>query len=144
VRRYLADTTTLIVYAMVVGSFSELVIAGLTVDQWLRARLASIPVVLITGRPYGLYRDWLWRLAGADNGDRVRRLIVDTTAFVTFQLPAYWTVLAVAGASLSQIAAASVSVTLILALTGRPYGALLDLFRRLYGLTPRVQEHALD
>ena len=60
-------------------------------------------------------------------------------------LPVYWIVLIIAGATFWQIAAASVSAIIILTVSGRPYGAVpLDLFRRLYGLTPRVAEHALD
>jgi hypothetical protein len=144
VRKYLADTSALIVYSTVAGAFVEMVVAGLTVEQCLRARLTAVPVILITGRPYGVYRDWLWHLSGAENGATGRRVIADTTAFVTFQLPVYWIVLIVAGATFWQITAASVSAIIILTVSGRPYGAVLDLFRRLYGLTPRVAEHARD
>ena len=144
VRRYLADTSALIVYSTVAGAFVELVVAGLTVEQCLRARLTAVPIILITGRPYGLYRDWIWRLTRADEGVAARRVIADTTAFVSFQLPAYWIVLLVAGATFWQIATASVTATVILLVSGRPYGALLDLFRRLYGVTPQVADHSLD
>lgn len=144
VRRYLADTSALIVYSTVAGTFVELVVAGLTAEQCLRARLTAVPIILITGRPYGLYRDWIWRLSGADEGVAARRVIADTTAFVSFQLPVYWIVLLIAGASFWQIAAASVTATIILLVSGRPYGALLDVFRRLYRVTPHVADHALD
>ena len=144
VRRYLADTSALIVYSTVAGVFVEMVVAGLTVEQCLRARLTAIPIILVTGRPYGLYRDWIWRLSGAEEGVAARRVIADTTAFVSFQLPVYWIVLLIAGASFWQIAAASVTATIILLVSGRPYGALLDVFRRLYRVTPQVADHALD
>ena len=142
-RRFLADTSTLLVYSMFAGVFVEIVVAGLTLEQCLRARLTAVPVILITGRPFGLYRDWLWRVGGADNGV-ARRLIADTTAFVSFQLPVYWVVLVFVGASFWQIAAASVTATIILVVSGRPYGALLDLSRRLFGVTPQVIQHAPD
>jgi hypothetical protein len=144
VRRYLADTSALIVYSTVAGVFVEMVVAGLTVEQCLRARLTAVPIILITGRPYGVYRDWVWRLSRAEDGVVARRVIADTTAFVSFQLPVYWIVLIIAGASFWQIAAASVTATIILLVSGRPYGALLDVFRRLYRVTPQVADHALD
>ena len=144
VRRYLADTSALIAYSTVAGVFVEMVVAGLTVEQCLRARLTAVPIILITGRPYGLYRDWIWRLSRPEEGVVARRVIADTTAFVSFQLPVYWIVLIIAGATFWQIAAASVTASIILLVSGRPYGALLDVFRRLYGLTPKVADHALD
>ena len=143
-RKYLADTSALIVYSTVAGAFVEMVVAGLTVEQCLRARLTAVPIILATGRPYGVYRDWLWRLSGAENGVARRRVIADTTAFVSFQLPVYWIVLIFAGATFWQIVAASVSAIIILTVSGRPYGALLDLFRKLFRLTPRAADHALD
>lgn len=142
-RRYLADTSALLVYSTVAGMFIEIVIAGLTVEQSLYARLTSFPINLIVGRPYGLYRDWIWRLCRADKGV-ARRLAADTTAFISFQLPLYWAILAFVGATFWQIAAASVTVIVILAVSGRPYGALLDLFRRLFGVTRQASQHALD
>jgi len=144
VRRYLADTSALIVYSTVAGVFVEMVVAGLTVEQCLRARLTAIPIILITGRPYGLYRDWVWRLSRAEEGVVARRVIADTAAFVSFQLPVYWIVLIIAGASFWQIAAASVTAIIILLVSGRPYGVLLDVFRRLYRVAPHVADHALD
>ena len=139
-RRYLADTSALILYSTVAGVFVEMVVAGLTVEQCLRARLTAVPIILITGRPYGLYRDWIWRLSRAEEGV-ARRVVADTTAFVSFQLPVYWIVLIIAGATFWQIAAASVTATIILLVSGRPYGALLELFRRLYRVTPQVADH---
>ena len=142
-RRYLADTSALLVWSTFAGMFTEIVIVGLTVEQSLYARLTAVPVILITGRPYGLYRDWIWRVWRADEG-AARRLIADTTALISFQLPLYWTILAFVGATFWQIAAASVTAIVILAVSGRPYGALLDLSRRLFGVAPRVAQHALD
>ena len=133
-RRYLADTFALFVFSMLAGMFTEIVVAGLTVEQSLYARLTALPVILITGRPYGLYRDWMWRVWRANEGV-TRRLLADTAALISFQLPVYWVILAFVGATLWQIAAASVTATVILAVSGRPYGALLDVSRRLFGVT---------
>ena len=142
-RSYLADTSALFVWSTLAGMFTEIVIAGLTVEQSLYARLTALPVILITARPYGVYRDWIWRAWRGDEG-AARRLIVDTAAIISFQLPLYWMILAFVGATLWQIAAASVAAIVILAVSGRPYGVLFDTFRRLYGVTPRVAGGALD
>ena len=142
-RRYLADTCALLVFATFAGMFTEIVIAGLTVTQSLYVRLAAVPVILITARPYGVYRDWIWRAWRGDEG-ATRRLLMDTAALVSFQLPLYWMILALVGATLAQIAAASVTTIVILAVPGRPYGVLLDAVRRLFGVTPRVVQRALD
>jgi L-alanine exporter len=140
-RRYLADTSALLVWSTFAGLFIEIVIAGLAVEQSLYARLTALPVTLITARPYGLYRDWIWRAWRADEG-AARRLIVDTAALISFQLPLYWMILAFVGATLWQIAAASVTAIVVLAVSGRPYGVLLDAFRRLFGVTPRAERLA--
>ena len=142
-RRYLADTSALLVFSTFAGMFTEIVIAGLTVRQSLYARLTALPVILITARPYGVYRDWIWRAWRADKG-AARRLIVDTAALVSFQLPLYWMILAFVGATLWQSAAASGTRIVILAVLGRPYGAVLAAFRRLSGITPRVARRTLD
>lgn len=142
-RRYLADTSALLVWSTFAGLFTEIVIAGLAVNQSLYARLTALPVTLITARLYGLYRDWIWRAWRADEG-AARRVIADTAALVSFQLPLYWMILAFVGATLWQIAAASVTAIVILAVSGRPYGVLLDAFRRLLGVTPRAARLARD
>ena len=133
-RRFLAHTTAMIVFSTVAGMFTEIVVAGLSVQQSLYARLTAVPIILITGRPYGLYRDWIYRCCRAEKGV-ARRLIADTTALISFQLPLYWITLAAVGATLWQIAAASVTAIVILSVSGRPFGAVLDLFRRLFGVT---------
>jgi hypothetical protein len=140
-RRYLADTSAPLVWSTLAGMFTEIVIAGLTVEQSLYARLTALPVILITARPYGVYRDWIWRTWRGDEG-AARRLIVDTAAIISFQLPLYWMILAFVGATLWQIAAASVTAIAILAVSGRPYGVLLEAFRRLFGVTPRAERPA--
>ncbi len=122
--------------------FTEIVVAGLSVQQSLYARLTALPIILITARPYGLYRDWICRRCRAEEGV-ARRLIADTAALISFQLPVYWITLAAVGATLWQIAAASVTAIVILSVSGRPFGAMLDLFRRLFGVTqPEAQLRA--
>ena len=133
-RRFLADTFALVVFSTVAGMFVEVVIAQMTLTQSVRARVTAIPITLITARPYGGFRDWVFRLSKADTGGQARRALADIGAFVVFQVPVYATVLLLAGANLRQIAAACATATIILAISGRPYGLLLELCRRLFGV----------
>lgn len=133
-RRFLADTFALIVFSTIGGAFVELAIAGLTLEQTLRIRLVAIPVMLLAGRPYGLYRDWLFRLTRATDSGQIKAAIVDTIANVSFQVPVYSTLLALNGAHFGQIVTATASVLLVIAITGRPYGIFLVWCRKLFGV----------
>jgi hypothetical protein len=141
VRRYTADTIALLVYSTFAALFTEIAIAGLSVSQSMHARLTAIPVIIVTARPYGLYRDRVMRRLGADEGaTRLRRTGADTLAFLSFQLPIYWAILTFAGASLRQIAASSVAATVAILVSGRPYGILLELCRRLMRVPTRTPD----
>lgn len=131
-RRYIADTFALIVFSTVGGALVELFIAGLSVEQTVKTRLGAIPVMLFAGRPYGIYRDWLFRLFGANEGGQVKAAITDTFANVSFQVPVYSCLLALNGASLTQIAAAVSSVIVLIIVSGRPYGLFLVWCRKLF------------
>jgi hypothetical protein len=133
-KRFLADTFALIVFSTVAGAFVEFLIAGLSASQVLQARLVAVPVILLTARPYGLYRDWLFRAFRARAGGPLRAALIDILAFVSFQVPVYALNLALAGATLGQIAASVASAVVILLISGRPYGLFLDWCRRLFGV----------
>jgi len=135
----MADTLALLVFSTLAALFTEIVIAGLSLNQSAHARVVAVPVIIVTARPYGVYRDWVLRLFGADGaGERLRRVIADTAAFLSFQLPIYWMILAFAGASPRQIAVSSAGAIAAICISGRPYGVLLDLFRRLFGVPTRA------
>lgn len=126
-----ADIIAMTVFSFVLCMFIEVFIAGLSVFQSLQARAAAIPVNLITGRPYGCFRDWLFRRLGIERKTPFKAVIGDTLAFVVFQVPLYVVVLLFAGATWRQIFVSSVFMTTIFSLAGRPYGLFLDLCRRL-------------
>ena len=134
-RKYIADTLALLVFSTLAALFTEIVIAGLSLSQSAHARVIAVPVIIVTARPYGVYRDWVLRRFLAEAaGQRLRRVVADTTAFLSFQLPIYWMILALAGANLRQIAVSSAGAIAAICISGRPYGVLLDLFRRLLGV----------
>lgn len=126
-----ADITAMTIFSFVLCMFIEVFIAGLTVFQSLQARGAAIPVNLLTGRPYGCFRDWLFRRLGIDIKTPLKAVMGDTLAFVLFQVPLYVLVLLFAGATWKQIFVSSAFMTAIFSLAGRPYGLFLDLCRNL-------------
>ena len=65
--------------------------------QSLQSRLLAIPLNVAIARPYGIYRDWLFRATHAETGNRIARTLVDILAFSTFMLPQYAAVLWVGG-----------------------------------------------
>ncbi|HEV2503581.1 MAG TPA: L-alanine exporter AlaE [Mesorhizobium sp.] len=133
-RRYFADTVAQIVFSTIVGAFVEIVVAGLTPWQSMGVRLAAIPVILFVGRPYGIYRDWLFAVT-AGNSNQLKAAAVDTVANISFQIPIYCVLLAINGATIPQIVSASGSIVVISALSGRPYGLYLVWCRKLFGVS---------
>ena len=62
-----ADIAAMIIFSTALCMMIEVFIAKLTVFQSMRARMAAIPVNLITGRPYGIFLDWCRSLAFSIN-----------------------------------------------------------------------------
>ena len=127
---FIADIMAMIFFSAVLCMGIEIFIAGMTPFQSLQARLAAIPVNLLTGRPYGVFRDRLFSFFSIDATKPVRAFFGDTLAFVIFQVPLYVIVLLTAGATWRQIALSTVFMSLIFSLAGRPYGIFLELCRK--------------
>jgi L-alanine exporter len=137
-RRFLADTFALIVFSTVAGASVEFLVARLSPQQVMHARLAAIPVILVIARPYGIYRDWLFRACRIRDNDQAKAAVFDMLANVTFQAPVYAVILFFAGASLTQIMVALASAAVILTISGRPYGLFLDWCRKLFQVRAEV------
>jgi hypothetical protein len=133
-RQLASDTLALLVFSTLGAGFVELVLVGLTLEQTLLTRAMAVPVIIGTGWPYGLYRDGLMHLVKART--RTARLITDTLAFLTFQMPVYAAILAWNGASAAQIVMAVGAAVVVVTLSGGPYGLFLDSVRRLFGVLP--------
>lgn len=100
------------------------------------SRSVTIPVLVLTGRPYGTWRDIVFALAGAPGRGRLAQLALDTVAFLTFQVPVYVAILALAGATGPQMLAALGSAMFAMLLLGRPFGVFLDRVRQWSGTAP--------
>lgn len=131
-RRYLADTFAMVIFSIAIGAFVEIVITGLTIEQTIKIRAAAIPVSLLVGRPYGIYRDWVFRRLGSAEKTPLQEILLDTFINLTFQIPLYSLILALNGARFLQILTAVSSILVIVGLSGRPYGIFLRGCRRLF------------
>lgn len=130
---FLADTTALILFFTTTGIINERLIAGMTWDQVFHARLLGAALMIPVARPYGLWRDWVMTLAGQG---RVSRLLWDSIALVSFQVPIYAAIIAFSGASGEGLVRGTLGAAVMMLVLGRPYGAFLNGVRRLFGLPP--------
>lgn len=130
------DSVASLVFFTLAAGTVERFIAGLDWDQVLTARLAAVPAILLTGRPYGLWRDAILRWSRAADRGPLARTALDVLAFVSFQLPVYVLILLLAGAELEQIVLAAGSAVGVMMLLSRPFGLYLDLARRVAGVAP--------
>ena len=53
------DRLASIVFFTTVAAFSELYIVVMAPGEVLIMRLIMVPMMIVTGRPYGIYRDWM-------------------------------------------------------------------------------------
>lgn len=130
---FVADTTALILFFTTTGVINEKWIAGMGWDQVLHARLIGAVLMVPVARPYGLWRDWLMKRAGPS---RVSKLLWDSAALMSFQVPLYMAIIAFSGASGSELVRGTFGAALMMLLLGRPYGAFLNWVRGLFGLPP--------
>lgn len=136
-KRFLVDTSAMVIFSTLLGAFVEIVLAKLEPNQSISIRLAAIPLMLATGRPYGLYRDYLFDRFGNERATQLRSLLIDSAANTTFQVPLYLGLLAWGGASPQQMLIAATSIVIIASISGWPYGVFLNYWRKLFGVLHR-------
>ncbi|KQY48584.1 L-alanine exporter AlaE [Rhizobium sp. Root483D2] len=130
---YVADTLALVLFFTTTGIVNERIIAGMTWEQVLHARLIGGVLMVPVGRPYGLWRDWLMSHA---KQTRLSQLIWDSLALVSFQVPIYTAIIAFSGAAGDSLIRGVLGATVMMMVLGRPYGAFLNWVRHLFGLPP--------
>ncbi|MCW6512431.1 L-alanine exporter AlaE [Lichenifustis flavocetrariae] len=132
-RAFIADTTALILFFTTTGIINEHFIAGMDWEQVFHARTLGAVLMVPVGRPYGIWRDWLMKRAVTG---LISRLLWDSTALVSFQVPIYAAIIAISGASGRGLLMGVIGATLMMLALGRPYGAFLNMVRRSFGLPP--------
>lgn len=130
---FFADTTALLLFFTTTGMLNERLIAGMTWEEVVHARLLGAVLMVPVARPYGIWRDWLMARAGES---RVSKLLWDSLALVSFQVPLYAAIIAFSGASGSGLVRGTLGAAVMMLLLGRPYGAFLNGVRKLFGLPP--------
>ncbi|MBL4645821.1 MAG: L-alanine exporter AlaE [Hyphomicrobiales bacterium] len=131
-RKYLIDSFAALSFFTVFATLSELLVAGMDWHQVFLARLMAIPAMLLTSRPYGLWRDWIFARCNADQRSILARIFIDMIAFMSFQIPVYVAILVFAGANLDQIFAAASSAVAFMLILSRPFGLYLEACRRVF------------
>ncbi len=129
-----ADTFALVTFAFAVGMFIEVVVSGLSVAQSLQSRLMAIPINMITARPYGAYRDWLFTLMRAGQRGGILKAAIDIAAFISFMLPQYALILIIAGANGFQVLSACATIMATSLIIGRSYGLYLGWCRGMFNV----------
>ncbi|WP_112323496.1 L-alanine exporter AlaE [Oceanibium sediminis] len=127
-KAFFIDTVASVVFFTVVAGLTEFFIAGMAPDEVLTARLITIPVMILTGRPYGLWRDVIFTRFSPRS--RPMTALTDICAFLTFQVPVYATTLLIAGASFAEIQIAISAAIVFMILLSRPFGLFLELARK--------------
>jgi hypothetical protein len=132
-RSFIADMLALILFFTTTGIINERFVAGMTWEEVFHARLLGAVLMVPVARPYGLWRDWIMRRAGES---RVSEVLWDSVALMTFQVPIYAAIIAFSGASGLGLMKGILGAAVMMLVLGRPYGAFLNLVRRLFGLPP--------
>lgn len=111
--------------------------SGMDSEEILKSRATGLVFSFTLSRPYSWLRNWWADVCHADtSSSNLKKLVVDATASALFQLPfSTGTYLLIAGASLQETAVALPGVLMIAAISGRPYGYVLDKWRKLWGAT---------
>jgi hypothetical protein len=95
----------------------------------LKTRLIMVPMMVLTGRPYGAWRDWFF--ATTKPTVSWSKSLIDGVAFLTFQLPVYGLTLWMAGAARDEILTQRQFSCL---LSAAPFGLVLETARKLAGV----------
>jgi hypothetical protein len=128
-------------FSYLVSAPIELLIAGLSWQEHLQVRLVAAILNTLVAVPFGWWRGFIVKLTRLHAGEPlIKTYLVDTLIFLSFQLPLYIGNLILGGAEWSEILAATITVTLIAGLLGRPYGIYLDWLRVKHGLKHTLKQ----
>ena len=91
----LVDTLSNVTYPLILGGALDYA-SGLRGWGIVTSRVYATPINLLTGAPYGKWRNLLFKLTRTtDQNSKLRQSFVDLIAFNTFQAPLYSTAVAV-------------------------------------------------
>ena len=128
-RLTLVDTLSTILFFTILAALTELYVAGMEPTDVLKTRLIMVPLMILTGRPYGVWRDWFF--AGTKPTVSWSKSLIDGLAFLTFQLPIYGLTLWIAGADFDEVSTLLGSTAVLMLIVSRPFGLFLQVMRKL-------------
>ncbi|MDE0989810.1 MAG: L-alanine exporter AlaE [Pseudomonadales bacterium] len=128
-RLTLVDTLSTILFFTILAALTELYVAGMEPTDVLKTRLIMVPLMILTGRPYGVWRDWFF--AGTKPTVSWSKSLIDGLAFLTFQLPIYGLTLWIAGADFDEVSTLLGSTAVLMLIVSRPFGLFLQAMRKL-------------
>ena len=128
-RLTLVDTLSTILFFTILAALTELYVAGMEPTDVLKTRLIMVPLMILTGRPYGVWRDRFF--TGTKPTLSWSKSLIDGLAFLTFQLPIYGLTLWIAGADFDEIGTLLGSTAVLMLIVSRPFGLFLQAIRKL-------------
>lgn len=131
-RSFLADTLALVIFFTVAGALNERYIAGMDWSEVAVARSIGALLMVVTARPYGIWRDWVFDKLAPRSGRGV--FLTDCLSLLTFQVPIYLAIILAGGAEGYGILKGTLAFAVMMLVLGRPYGLFLEFVRRLFGL----------
>ena len=126
-RCFIIDTIATIIFFTLIAALTELFVAGMEPSEVLKTRLIMIPMMVITGRPYGIWRDWFFKKTKPTV--TWSKALIDGLAFLSFQLPIYALTLVIAGADQNEVMILLSSTSLLMLIVSRPFGVYLEAVR---------------
>lgn len=143
--KYAVDTAAMVTFSTPIAMANEIFVAGMDITDSLKARGIATVVNAFTARPYGKYRDFIFKkLKTTKKSGFWKKYFTDVLSFATFQAPLYAGILAASGADFDGVVAGSATITALSGFIGRPYGAYLDGVRKVCGLKPPYELQSLD
>lgn len=131
-RDFVADTLALVVFFTITSGLNERFVAGMEWSEVAVSRGIGAPLMVLTARPYGLWRGWL--LSRFAPKGRVRTLVFDGFALLLFQVPIYAAIIFAGGARGADLLSGILGFSALMLVLGRPYGLWLEWVRRRFGL----------
>ena len=138
VRSFVADTLALVVFFTIVSGLNERFIASMSWSEVALSRSIGAPLMVLTARPYGMWRDWFLAVTRPDTS--AKTLLMDAIALLAFQVPIYVLIIVMSGARGMGIVTGALGFAALMLVLGRPYGLWLDFVRTRFGLTGAGQK----
>ncbi|WP_127142444.1 L-alanine exporter AlaE [Pelagibacterium montanilacus] len=132
-RSFAADTLALVIFFTIVSGLNERFIAGMSWQEVSVSRAIGAPLMVLTARPYGYWRDWFLKATSPRSPGAT--LAMDSIALLAFQVPIYVLIIFASGARGLGIVTGALGFAALMLVLGRPYGLWLEFVRGRFGLT---------